>query len=508
MKTIAKIIQGKYLDSVKLMLISRKLREVPGVEDAVAIMATEENKGILAATGMLVDEILPAKDNDIVLVIKGEGDPEAWLSLAEDLLSGKNDKHSGTVKEVASASLESAINHLEHPDICLISVAGKYAAAEADKALDRGLHVMLFSDNVSLEAEFRLKQKAISRGLLMMGPDCGTAILNGVPLAFANAVPRGKIGIVSASGTGLQEVSVAIAHQGFGISQAFGTGGRDGKEEIGGIMLHACLDHLIHDPETEVIVLIAKTPEPKVLEKLWDQIASTPKKVIVNFLKPMETPNLPNIEYCHYLDETAAKACLALSESSPYPLSIPSLSSYVRHRMIEGRKGAVKGLYSGGTLCKEAALIYTETFGKEPLSNLVKDGPNRVKDIWNTDQDCFIDLGEDEFTVGRPHPMIDFSLRAKLIANEGKNPTTTVILLDVVLGWGAHPDPAAELVPVLKALPERIKVVCHVLGTDADPQQASKQKAALEAVGVKVFSSNHEAVDHALAILAEGGEES
>ena len=258
----AKIIAGKYLDSVKLMLISRELRSLKGVLEAVAIVATSENREILKASDMLAEEINSASENDIVIVIKADNAKNAAeaINKAEELINKPSADEYNQTPIPQAFTLEKAIATLGGADLCLISIAGKYAAAEAEKALEKGLHILLFSDNVSIEDELSLKQKALKKGLLMMGPDCGTAILNGIPLAFANNVPRGKIGIVSASGTGLQEISSTIANLGGGISQAFGTGGRDGKKEIGGLMLTACLEYLLEDENTEVIIVIGKLP--------------------------------------------------------------------------------------------------------------------------------------------------------------------------------------------------------------------------------------------------------
>lgn len=505
MELKAKIIAGKYLDSVKLMLISKAMRELKGVIDAVAILATKENREILAATDMLVTEIQSAAESDIVIVIKADS-----ISSAENALlsadSMINTPVGATIQDsdsITALSLESAIKALGTADLCLISVAGKYAAWEAEKALDLGLHVMLFSDNVSIEDELKLKQKALSQGLLMMGPDCGTAIINGVPLAFANEIPRGKIGIVSASGTGLQEISVGIAHRGCGISQAFGTGGRDGKAEIGALMLSACLDFLMHDENTDLIVLIAKTPDPSVQEMLWQQMIKSPKPIVLNYLKPIKLAPNPNIHYCTSLDGSAELACNIYNESkqikkNDYQAAIPPLP--LVSIKAGGERKYLRGLYSGGTLCYEALERYFSVFAAYPMTNLHRAEKEKLADSWKSSGDCFIDLGADEFTVGRPHPMIDYSLRLKKIASEAADPSTAVILLDVVLGYGAHPDPAAELIPVLQKIPPEIIVICHVLGTKNDPQNAEKQIEALSEAGALVFTSHAMAIDYTISI--------
>ncbi len=497
----ARIIKGLYLDSVKLMLISKELRACDGIQDAVAILATKENREILAATDMLIDAIMDAKESEIVIVVKAESDAEAELALdkADALLHAPVAKRAGKGK--LAASIKSAVLNMDGADLCLISVAGKYAAAEAEKALDLGLHTMLFSDNVSVEDELKLKTKAVGKGLLLMGPDCGTAIINGVPLAFSNVVPKGRIGIVSASGTGLQEVSTGIAHRGRGISQAFGTGGRDGKKEIGGIMLCACMEYLIQDVNTDVIVLIGKTPDSVVLDKLWKLIGSTAKPVVVNFLRDMQVPELDNLCYCNSLEETAQQACVALKDNAPvvtrklaYVFAPPTIGKGRRY---------IRGLYSGGTLCYEALQLYKREFGELPKSNISADEKSKLANVWHSEGDCFIDMGADDFTVGRPHPMIDYSLRLKKIADEAADPEVAVILLDVVLGYGANNDPAGELAPVLCALSKDVAVVCHVLGTDDDPQHMEEQLNKLAACGARVFNSHLSAVNEAFALLKQ-----
>ena len=495
----ATIVQGLYLDSVKLMLISKELRSLKGVIDAVAIMATKENREILAATDMLVDAIKEAKESEIVIVVKADADANAKDALckADELLRAAPAKHEDKAK--TAHNISTAIKKMDIANLCLISVAGRYAATEADNALDAGLHVMLFSDNVSMEEELKLKQKAAAKGLLMMGADCGTAIINGVPLAFSNAVLPGKIGIVSASGTGLQEVSVGITHRGRGISQAFGTGGRDGKPEIGGIMLCACLNYLIKDKQTEVIVLIGKTPDKTVLAKLWELISLTTKPTVVNFLNDMEVAPLNNLTYCTSLEETANMACLALNDKHPV---IPQDYGIALNEVRIGKdRSFIRGLYSGGTLCYEAIQHYQREFSVNPKSNISNCKEDLLKNVWVSEGDCFVDMGADDFTVGRPHPMIDYSLRLKKIAEEAKDPTTAVILLDVVLGYGAHPDPASELVPVLKNLPKDVAIVCHVLGTDNDPQGLEEQIRKLQDCGVRVFTSHLAALQDAFALI-------
>lgn len=510
MPIIGKLIHGKYLDSVKLMLISKEMRKQPGVTDAVAIMATHENKAILQATDLLLPEFITALETDICIAVAAETD-----SICAELMQMVNvwidNGLPGAIPSGNAAnlprSLESAQQQMPEANLALISVAGKYAGKEARKALELGLNVMLFSDNVSLETELALKQYAVERGLLMMGPDCGTAIINGVPLAFANAVRPGKVGIVSAAGTGLQEVSCIIHNLGAGISQAFGTGGRDGKAAIGGLMLLACLQYLIDDPQTEVIVLISKVPDQTVVDKLMQMLQTTAKPVVVNFLKKIELPALSHVQMAHNLAETGKLAVKLLADVHD---RVDAAGATFRNRTLvslptrETRR-YLRGLFSGGTLSYEAQNIFHEKLGSYAYSNAPLDSKYTLQDAWQSQADTIIDMGADEFTVGRPHPMIDYSLRLKKIEDESRDVECAVILLDVVLGYGAHPAPQIELAETLLAVKKNtcIVVICAVIGTDADPQNRQEVIKALQATGAIVTTTNAEACDLAVQLIRQ-----
>lgn len=513
MPTLGTLVHGKYFDSVKLMLVSKELRKQDGVQDAVAIMATPENKAILKATDMLLSEFETAPENAICIAVKA--DSEEVCRSAMETVKGWLDQGLPGAQEQAGEdyqprSLKSAVKAFPEANLALISVAGRYAGAEAKKALDQGLHVMLFSDNVSVQTEKQLKAYAISKNLLLMGPDCGTAIINGIPLAFANAVRRGKIGIVSASGTGLQEVSCIIHNNGEGVSQAFGTGGRDGKNEIGGSMLLFCLEYLINDPATVVIVLISKVPDAEVADRLWNLIRTSSKPVVVNFLKDFAPPDLANVIMTQTLAETAFKACRLVqennkSEQNGQDISVETLfrnRSLVTLPTSPGRK-FLRGLFSGGTLCYEAQNIYHHKLEGYAYSNAPLDAKYKLKDVWQSAEDTIIDLGTDEFTVGRPHPMIDFSLRLKKLEEESRDETVAVILLDVVLGYGAHPSPHLELSPVITKIKKNtdIVIICSVVGTDSDPQGRQTVIKALQDTGAIVTTTNAEACALAVRII-------
>ncbi len=507
MHSASYILQGRYLDSVKLMLLSQALHKEEGVREAVAVVASEENKAILKGIGMLLPEFETADPNSICIAVQAE-QQELAEQAVQTALRWIEQGGIGGGKPTASGyrprSLEAALKMHPAANLALISVAGKHAGAEAKRALELGLHVMLFSDNVPLAVERELKELALAKGLLLMGPDCGTAILDGIPLAFANAVRRGGIGIVSAAGTGLQAVSSEIHNLGAGISQAFGTGGRDGSKEIGGLMLRQCLQRLIADSDTEVIVLIAKPPHPGVIDELMELIAATTKTVVVNFLGEVQLPLLKNLLPAQTLSEAALKACQALSGAD---LS-PKKAGGNQHRHLvtlpktPSRK-YLRGLYSGGTLCYEAQLIFAQKLGFHCASNAPLRESDKLIDPWHSTGHCILDLGADEFTVGRPHPMIDYSLRLKLLQEQASQAGVAVLLFDVVLGHGSHPAPQEKLAPLLSRIGEQTDIVLigAVIGTDGDPQNKAQVIAALESAGAVVCESNSEAASLACSIV-------
>jgi succinyl-CoA synthetase alpha subunit len=378
----------------------------------------------------------------------------------------------------------------------LISVPGEYAAAEAMKALRLGLNVMLFSDNVSGEDEVALKRYARSRGLLVMGPDCGTAIIDGVPLGFANAVRRGAIGVVGASGTGTQQVASLVHRAGAGISHAIGTGGHDLSQEVGGITMLAGLQRLAADKDTKVIVLISKPPAPAVAKAVLAKARTAGKPVVVNFVG--STVDEKGLHGARTLEEAAqiAVALVTGRKSKPAkPTKVPALRFAKKQRYI-------RGLFSGGTFCYEASALIGNAWSNAPV-----DPSRKLKDVWKSREHTLIDLGDDVFTRGRPHPMIDHRLRNERLLQEAADAEVAVILMDVVLGYGSHPDPAAEMVPAIRRAQEAARkkgralaIVGAVCGTDEDPQGLERQEAALRDAGMLLETSNARAALLAAAI--------
>jgi FdrA protein len=379
-------------------------------------------------------------------------------------------------------------------NLALISVPGDFAAAEARKALRRGLHVMVFSDNVAIEDEIALKNEAMERGLLMMGPDCGTAILNGVPIAFANNVRRGGIGIVGASGTGIQEVSCLISRRGGGISHAIGVGGRDLKEEVGGISTLMAMEALDADQATNHIVVISKPPAAGVAEAVIARAERCTKPVTICFIGDEPRSNGAHITYANTL-KGAAEAARGGKAFGFF--------SFVAPPLPPGRN-RVRGLYSGGTLAAEAQIVFLQ--GDAPVaSNAPVPGASFLSE--GIDAHVFLDLGDDAYTRGRPHPMIEPAIRQEPLAEALNDSSVGVLLVDVVIGHGAHEDPAGQLVDMLQAAAQDTMpvIIASVTGTDEDPQCYSLQMAILREAGIIVAPSNADAALAAMNLLGDSG---
>jgi FdrA protein len=485
--------KGAYYDSVVLMQLQRGLLGLSGIIDAGAIMATPANRDLLAANDLLPAAITAGPD-DLLIVVKAESESAASDALAQvDTLIAR--RHSSIDQMFHPRSLGAAMKQLPDAGWVLISVPGRYAAGVAREALDLGRHVFLYSDNVSLADEIALKQLAHSKGLLVMGPDCGTAMVNGVGLGFANRVRRGAIGLVGASGTGLQAITSRIHELGAGVSHAIGTGGRDLKSEIGAVTAHQALDVLARDPDTNTIVIVSKPPAPDVATRLLNAARAIGKPVVVDFIGYAPPGRRSgNLHFATTLSEAAEMATqlakgdwrLEIASESPAPQGRFAVSSLY-----------LRGLFSGGTLAYEVMLMLQATL--HPLfSNTPITHDQLLTDPFHSQAHTIIDLGGDEFTVGRLHPMIDNDLRIRRLRQEAANPEVGIILLDVVLGEGAHPDPASELAPVIKEVirNSRLGIVAIVIGTEDDPQGLTSQVTQLTEAGAVVFRTTNEAVEY------------
>jgi len=490
--TKGEVRSGAYYDSVILMQLQRSLTELPGVIDAGVIMGTDANKDLLSQSDLLVPDVQAALADDMVIVIKAEDDPAAQAALdkVDELLSSR--RQASVDEEYRPKSLESAAKMMPDAQWVLVSVPGRYAAGVARQALRLNKHVFLYSDNVTLMDEIPLKKTAAEKGLLVMGPDCGTAIVNGIGLGFANKVRRGSIGLVAASGTGLQQVTSRIHQFGGGITHALGTGGRDLSEQVGAVTARQGLEMLSRDPDTQVIVLVSKPPSIEVADHLVEASRLAGKPVVVDFIGyQTSVREVDNVYFATSFDE-AAELAVKLAASEP---TIEPILDIDRGRFSPDQR-YLRGLFSGGTLAYEALLILQD-YLPVVYSNAPLDKEHLLTDSLVSQANTLIDLGEDEFTVGRLHPMLDNDLRLRRLEVEASDPQVAVILLDVVLGYGAHPDPASELAPAIAAARagaeesgRYLEVAAIVTGTDEDPQDMNSQIEQLEQAGARVFTSN------------------
>jgi FdrA protein len=510
MAQAAKIIRNFYRDSVALMQLSARIAKLPGVRQASAVMASANNLALLREAGLL-EGAVEASPNDLLIAL--EGDDEKALSGAlgdaEQVLNEQPTASGGDgAREEPPRSLEMGLAAMPAANLALISTPGDYAAAEALKALHLGLNVMLFSDNVPVADEVALKRYAQAHDLIVMGPDCGTAIVNGIPLGFANAVRRGDIGLVGASGTGLQQVTCLIDRFGAGVSQALGTGGHDLSQKVGGITMLQGLSALAADHATKTIVLISKPPAEDIAELVLAKAQACGKPVIVNFLgADPELITAPGITAVKTLEDTAIAAARLSTGRQPDCSARPGPAIDTPKFAREQRY--VRGLFSGGTLCYEATMLLSEAF-PEVYSNTPVGSARSLDNVWQSRAHTLIDLGDDVFTRGRPHPMIDHRLRNERIAQEAQDPQTAIILLDVVLGYGSHPDPASLIAPVIKAAIDQaaaagrqLIVLGSVCGTAADPQNLTTQENRLREAGMRLAGSNAAAVRLAADLLAK-----
>ena len=483
----AEVRRGRWVDSAKLLSAARVAEGADGVEQAACFMATSANLDEARGMGLWDDSMAGAGPDDLVIVVGGP-EAQAGLQAAAAVLDARPGA-SGGVVAAAPRSLSKVT-----ADIALISVPGDYAALEAHKALSAGMDVMLFSDGVTIEDEVVLTRRARELGRLVMGPGCGTAIIEGVGLAFANVVRRGPVGVVAAAGTGAQEVTVLLDRYGLGVSTCYGTGGRDLYEDVGAITMLDAIDRLVADPQTDVILCVSKPPAPSVAEQVLAALSATHKPAAVCFVGATGLDAPDGVTIAETLEDAAVVAARLAGATAER--AGDAAIDWVH-------PGLVRGLYSGGTLCSEAAAILADRLpmveSNAAAGNAVKLAAGQAP----TTHAC-LDLGEEEYTRGRPHPMIDPLARAELLAEVAADPAVSVILLDVVLGYGSHPDPAGALVPVIRdalARREGLAIIAHVCGTEADPQVASRQEATLADAGVRLAPTNAHAARLAAALV-------
>jgi FdrA protein len=499
-----KVKPNLYKDSVALMRIAETLLADPALARATLVMGTPANKDILAEAGLLAADAAAAAPSDLIIVIDAANDAagDAAMDAVDAALVGVA-KPSGEAREIIPRTITMGLGGMADANLAQISVPGAYAGAEALKAVKAGLNVFLFSDNVPLEQERAIKELARERGLIVMGPDCGTAIIGGVPLGFANVVRRGAVGLIGASGTGLQEVCCQIHLQGEGVSHAIGTGGRDVKAGVGGISMLMALDLLAGDADTRVIGIVSKPPAPAVMQAVIDRAARAGKPVVVCFLGGDQVEMPANVTQTANLFDCAA-ACVALARGTT---AVAPVAAMAPAPAFAAGQRWLRGLFSGGTFCTEAQ-VALRALGMASFSNVPLAADLALKRLDHSECHTMLDLGDDDFTVGRPHPMIDPSSRVARIAAEAADPEVAVILLDVVLGYAGHGDPAGALAESIRAARRTaaasgrtLAVVAFVCGTEEDPQCRSVQERILLEAGAILATSSTGAAALAAALV-------
>ncbi|HKZ55862.1 MAG TPA: acyl-CoA synthetase FdrA [Anaerolineales bacterium] len=511
--------ENQYYDSVFLMGVNKRLSQMQGVQQTAALMGSERNKQLLAQIGVRGAAIDAAQPNDLIVAAIAD------TSQTVDALLASLDQALQAIEKSTPAStlhtLEEGLAEKPHANLALISVPGEYATREAMKALESGLNVFLFSSNVPLEQELHLKRFAAERGLLVMGPDCGTSLIGGVGIGFANAVRRGTIGAIGPSGTGLQEFTCQVHHAGLGISHAIGAGSHDLSDEIGGLTTLAALDALEADPQTEVIALVAKPPGAATLRRLTARLRTCAKPVVGCFLGARldSVKGKASITWARTIDEAALAAVrqsgakgappsrsspqtafgVRRQEASPPTIQLTeqerALASQTRS-MWAAEQRHLRGVFAGGTFVYQSQQILHEA-GLVVHSNAPLDPRFRLDHPDRSQAHTIVDMGDDDYTLGKPHPMIDGATRRERILAESHDPSLAILLLDFILGYNASMDPVGELLDAIvearQAATRRggaLTVVASICGTEGDPQDLNLQATMLREAGAIVFRSN------------------
>ena len=505
LKTIVK--KGSYHDSVVLMLLTNQISTIEGVKKVSIMMATPANKDIYRQSGLSTEELEGASANDMVVVadVDDEGILDVIMQEVEEFFKKQSTSESEKKGAESVKSWDKALKKLPDANLAVISIPGAYAALEADRALDEGMNVFMFSDNVTLEDEIKIKQKAHEKGLAVMGPDCGTGIIQGVPIAFTNNVTPGSIGIIGASGTGIQELTTIIDRLGEGVKNAIGTGGRDLSTEVGGITMMDMIEAMESDDSVKVLIIISKPPAKEVRDRISDRLSNFKKPVVTLFLGEKPEYHEENFYHAYTLDE-AARLAVGLVRGEEIKEGTVDVDASKFFGAEE--KKTIKAYYSGGTLAGEAAMLI-----KDALN--LKVPPQKAEGFMlKTDGHIVVDLGDDVYTQGKPHPMIDPAKRIECMQDAIDDESTGVILLDIMLGYGSHADMAGALLPSIIELRDKAQAegrklffVATVCGTRRDFQNYDEAVGKLKEAGVIVCENNKLAVHTAIRAIGLDFEE-
>jgi succinyl-CoA synthetase alpha subunit len=503
--------KNQYYDSVFLMGISKRISDVHGVRQNAVLMGSETNKGLLADIGIRDQAIHAAQPSDLIVAVIADS-PE----IVDEVLKKLDEFMQGGVQAAATSNphtFEDGLAQKPKANLAVISIPGEYAAREARKALEAGLNVFLFSDNVSIEEELELKKLATEKKLLVMGPDCGTSLIGGVGIGFANVVRRGSIGVIGAAGTGLQEFTSQVHNAGYGISHAIGTGGHDLSDGIGGLTTLAALAALEEDPATKVIAVISKPPGTKTLAKLLARFKTCKKPVVGCFLgAQFEAKGMDgNFQRAGVIDDAVRLSIKMAGKESDIPaLEFNQDETEGLKREKRGwhsEQKYLRGILAGGTFCYQSQQILRDA-GIVTRSNAPLEAKNKLENSNLSVGHTLVDMGADEFTLGRPHPMIDGTLRKQRILSEARDPQTAILFLDFILGYNASMDPVGELAETIVEAREisrkqggYLAVVASICGTDADPQDLKLQVKLLKDAGAIIFTSNAKAASFCCELL-------
>jgi FdrA protein len=494
--------KNQYYDSVFLMGISKRISDAKGVQQNAVLMGSDNNKKLLLNIGIQDTHIDAAHPNDLIVAVIAD-----TPQIVNDVLDKLDEYLEVDLQSSSASNLHSFEDGLaQKPDVNLvaISVPGEYAAREARKALECGLNVFLFSDNVSIDDELDLKKSAVKKNLLVMGPDCGSSLIGGVGIGFANVVRKGSIGVISASGSGLQEFTCQVHNAGFGISHAIGTGSHDLSDKIGGLTTLTALDALEADPQTTVITLLSKPPGAKTIAKLSERLKNCKKPVVSCFLGiKNEIEGGTSFQYARLIDDAVRLSITQIDDksfSSQVQFTAQELEWMSRQMASwSTQQKYIRGLFAGGTFCYQSQQIFRDA-GIPVSSNVPLNLKYKLADPDHSIEHTVVDMGDDHYTVGKPHPMIDGTMRKQRILAESHDPQVAILLLDFILGYNASMDPVGELIEAIieaKLLAQKrggaLTVVASICGTDDDPQDLSLQTRMLKESDVIVFLSNAKA---------------
>ena len=501
------ILKNCYYDSVFLMRLARKLSEKDNVGNVSIGMGTPLNKDTIIDLGLNTDDLEKAGPNDLIIAIKAT-DERVCENAKEEFFTLVNERDTSALKN-AFRTIAGAKSAVSDANLAVISVAGEYAATEAKRALQNDMNVFMFSDNVPLEDEVELKKLALSKNKFMMGPGCGLSFINGVAIGLCSMVNRGDIGLAGASGSGIQEVMILVHRNGFGISHAIGTGGRDMSDEVGGISMIQSIRALEADERTRVIALISKPPAKSALITVIDEIKKCSKPVVVHFLNGDNKFLKENgILYSESFDNTAK---MVMELSCGHEVKLKKVFDSDIDVLSEVKKFSpsqkyIRAILCGGSLADEMQIICNSK-NRKIYSNVAFDSELLLDDPYTSIENTVIDIGDEVFTKGRAHVAIDPTARVNRFIKEARDPETAVIYLDFLLGYALHTDPASIMAEVIieektRAASEgrHLCVIATICGSDMDPQNFSKQAQILKDAGVILADTNKVAVELAINI--------